>query len=75
MTIKAESYLRKAEQFESLARTAKAVATKTTYEHLAWSYRRLAIHVSHGFQAGKEQDGLAERIIASPRKAHRWSGV
>jgi hypothetical protein len=65
MTTKADRYLQKAEQFEAMARSAQAEAAKAAYEHLAWSYRQLGIHVSRGFEIGTEPDGLAERIVGS----------
>ena len=69
MTSKAEQYIQKAEQFEAMAQKAQADATKAAYEHLAWSYRQLGIHVSRGFQNATELDGLAERIVGSGKKA------
>jgi hypothetical protein len=66
---KAEQYLQKAEQFEAMAQKAQANAAKVAYEHLAWSYRQLGLHVSRGFQNATELDGLAERIVGSGKKA------
>jgi hypothetical protein len=39
-------YFKKAEQFEDMARGAGTETAKMAYEHLAWSYRQLAIHAS-----------------------------
>ncbi len=69
MTTKADLYLQKAEQFEAMAQQAQADTAKAAYEHLAWSYRQLGIHVSRGFQSGMELDGLAERIVAINKPA------
>jgi hypothetical protein len=66
MTDEAESYLKKAEQFEAMARSAKDEAAKITYEHLAWSYRQLGLYVS---REGVELDGLVERIVPTPKEA------
>lgn len=46
--ISAVMYFKKAEQFEDLARGAETEHAKRAYEHLAWSYRQLAIHASRG---------------------------
>jgi hypothetical protein len=69
MTTRADHYLQKAEQFEAMAQKAQAGATKAAYKHLAWSYRQLSIHVSHGFQNGVDLDDLAKRIVGSAQKA------
>jgi hypothetical protein len=66
MTTRADYYLQKAEQFEAMAQKAPATA-RAAYEHLAWSYRQLGMHVSRGFQHGTELDGLAERIVGSKK--------
>lgn len=63
MTTRADHYLHKAEQFEAMAQKARADTAKAVYEHLAWSYRQLGIHVSRGFQSDPELGGLAERIV------------
>ncbi|HET7680872.1 MAG TPA: hypothetical protein VFK79_12165 [Xanthobacteraceae bacterium] len=68
MTTKADYYLQNAEQFEAMARQARAAAAKAAYEHLAWSYRQLGIHVSRGLHV-TELDGLAERIAGASKKA------
>jgi hypothetical protein len=54
MTTKAERYLRRAEEFEAMARKAQADTTKIAYEHLARSYRQLGMHVSTGFNIGAD---------------------
>jgi hypothetical protein len=64
MTTKAESYLKRAEQLEALARLAQADASKTIYEHLAWSYRQLGVHAHRASEKDAEHDGLTERIVA-----------
>lgn len=63
MTTRADHYLHKAEQFEAMAQNARAGTAKAVYEHLAWSYRQLGIHVSRGFSSDLELDGLAERMV------------
>lgn len=63
MTTRAEHYLHKAEQFETMAQQARAETAKAVYEHLAWSYRQLGIHVSRGFRSDLELDGMAERMV------------
>ena len=67
MTTKADRYLQKAEQFEAMAQKAQAATVKATYEHLAWSYRQLGIHVGRGFRSDAELDGLAERIVGNKK--------
>jgi hypothetical protein len=64
MTHKADSYLKRAEQMEALARSAQADSAKTIYEHLAWSYRQLGVHAHQIGENGAERDGLTERIVA-----------
>lgn len=68
MKVRAESYLRKAEEFEAMAREAQAHTAKIAYEHLAWSYRQLGLHVSGDLQNGAEAEGLPERIVATGRE-------
>jgi hypothetical protein len=63
MTTRAEHYLQKAEQFEAMAKNAQAGAAKAVYQHLAWSYRQLGIHVSRTSHTEAELDGLAERMV------------
>ena len=60
---KAVDYLHKAEEFEALAQKAKADTAKAVYEHLAWSYRQLGIHVGRSSRSGTELDELAERMV------------
>ena len=67
MTTRAEHYLQKAEQFEAMAKTAQAGSAKAVYEHLAWSYRQLGVHVSRGSHIEAELDGLAERMVGRNR--------
>ena len=60
---KSEHYLQKAEEFATMARTARAAAARATYEHLAWSYRQLGIHLSRDFAGDAERgEDLAEHI-------------
>lgn len=68
MKVKAESYLKKAEEFEAMARSARAEAAKIAYEHLAWAYRQLGLHVSQGLQDGAQAEALPERIVARGRE-------
>ena len=68
MTTRADRYLQKAELFEAMAQKAQADAAKATYEHLAWSYRQLGIHVGRGFQCGAQPPELAERIVGCSKK-------
>ena len=67
MNTRAEHYLQKAEQFEAMAKSAQAGAAKAVYEHLAWSYRQLGIHVSRTSSNEAELDGLAERMVGGNR--------
>ena len=69
MKANAESYLKKAEEFEALARGAQADAAKIAYEHLAWAYRQLGLHVIDGLQNGAQAESLPERIVAAGKKA------
>jgi hypothetical protein len=66
---KADYYLQKAEQFEAMAHNAQAATAKAAYEHLAWSYRQLGIHVSRGFEGLTNPDGLANRTVRDANKA------
>ena len=68
MKARAESYLKKAEEFEAMARGARADAAKVAYEHLAWSYRQLGLHMSQDMKGVAVPGGLPERIVAR-RKA------
>jgi len=68
-TTRADRYLEKAEEFEVMAQQAQADATKAAYEHLAWSYRQLGIHVGRGFDIGTDLDGLAERIVGGKKRS------
>ena len=36
---------------------------RTVYEHLAWSYRQLGIHVRRTSRSETELDSLAERMV------------
>ena len=67
MNIRAQSYLKKAEEFEAMARNARADTAKLAYEHLAWSYRQLGLHVSQSISAGAGFDGLQERIVPAKK--------
>ena len=67
MNVRAESYLNKAEEFEAMARNAQADTAKLAYEHLAWSYRQLGLHVSQTMGEGLGLDGLAERIVPAKK--------
>lgn len=67
MPTRADDYLHKAEEFEALAKNAHADTAKAVYEHLAWAYRQLGIHVSRNTQHGAELDGLAERMTGSKK--------
>jgi len=69
MTTRADHYLQKAAQFEAMAKKAHAAAAKATYEHLAWSYRQLGIHVGRGFQSVADLDSLTKRVVGSTSKA------
>ena len=69
MTTKADLYLQKAEQFEAMAQKAQAATVKAAYEHLAWSYRQLGIHVGRGVQSDAELDNLAERMVGGRKAA------
>ena len=62
MTTRADHYLHKAEEFEAMAQKAHADTAKAVYEHLAWSYRQLGIHVSRS-STNDDLDGLAERMV------------
>jgi hypothetical protein len=66
MTIKADRYLEKAEQFEALAQQAQADLAKAAYEHLAWSYRQLGIYVSRDTM--RELEGLPERFVGGGKR-------
>jgi hypothetical protein len=73
MTIKADRYLEKAEQFESMAQQAQADLAKAAYEHLAWSYRQLGIYVSRDTR--KELEGLPERFVGGGKKKRAVLGA
>jgi hypothetical protein len=64
MTTRAEHYLQKAEQFEAMAKNARAGTAKAVYEHLAWSYRQLGIHVSRTSCSKTELD---DRMVGGNR--------
>lgn len=68
MKVRAEGYLKKAEEFEAMARSAQAVAAKIAYEHLAWSYRQLGLHLSQDLPTGTDAEALPERIVATGKK-------
>jgi hypothetical protein len=63
MTTRAEHYLQKAEQFEAMARSTRTGAAKAVYEHLAWSYRQLGIHVSRTSRGEPGLEGLPDRMV------------
>jgi hypothetical protein len=65
MNLRAEAYLQKAEEFEAMARSAQADAAKLAYEHLAWSYRQLGLHVNQAL--GEAADDLPERVVAAKK--------
>jgi hypothetical protein len=69
MKTKAESYLKRAEEFEAMARGAQADAAKIAYEHLAWSYRQLGLHASRDTKGDAATAGLPERIVATGKEA------
>jgi hypothetical protein len=60
---KSERYLQRAEEFAAMAQTARAAAARATYEHLAWSYRQLGLHLSRGFAVKAEPEDPPEPIV------------
>lgn len=68
MTTKSDLYLKKAVEFEEMAKQVTEPAAKAAYEELARRYRYLAAHIPRALtDAGGDLDTLAENMMRNTK--------